>query len=266
MIRGIDFINYLEEDRYYSELTNDFLEQRMFDDGDGTGTGTAILGGAAALAGGFAAAKHGMLGNTLRKHSNNLWGKAGHALGSNSMMNSGAKGASIAEANLKTGVDGMKKGVKNSAEWNESYLDNLNKTRKEYGLKPVGKKIEVGKTKTDINNNSQTTANTNSNTTADTSAATTAPTEKVAANNTAEVQSKASSEFDAKRRAAQDKVARQLQAEEEAVAKAERLKNGKGTVVKPTTTAESMSDILAHDAKIMEGHYSDYHHFKYRYL
>lgn len=148
MITGKDFIDYIDEERMFSEILEE-EEQRMFDDNNkGLGfAGTAALtagAGLATLGGGFAAAKRGMLGNNLRRDANKLWAKAGNVVGSNSMMRSGIKGQAIADANLKTGKD-LTKGVKTTNEWNNAYQSSLDKYSKDLGLTTHTENVNAAK-------------------------------------------------------------------------------------------------------------------------
>lgn len=75
------------------------LKRKLYANGERSNTGAKLLAGGAALAGGFAAAKHGMLGNSLAKGANKAWASAGKTLGSGKMIESGAKGYGEAAAN-----------------------------------------------------------------------------------------------------------------------------------------------------------------------
>lgn len=77
------------------------LRKSFSDDEENTHTGRnlALAGVGTALA--FAGAKKGLLGSGLQKNTNALWAKTGKLIGSNSMINSGAKGVGVAMAKQK---------------------------------------------------------------------------------------------------------------------------------------------------------------------
>lgn len=103
-------------------MTKYTLKRKLYADdnqGSGMGMGTKLLLGAGTLAAGFGAAKAGMLGSTLGKGANKLWASAGKTMGSQSMINSGAKGYgnAVARASENAGKSARELvGVRNTAQ------------------------------------------------------------------------------------------------------------------------------------------------------
>lgn len=105
--------------------------QKQFDDNN-SHTGLKVAGALATTGALVAGAKKGYLGGKAMKSVNKAWGQTGKALGINSMMQSGARGAAIAEANMAHGT--MQSGKKVSADWAKKYQESLNANRKDLGL------------------------------------------------------------------------------------------------------------------------------------
>ena len=108
--------------RIYSEENNGQQQKKS-----GMSTLGKVALGTAAIGGGLAAAKFGMLGGAAQRTTNNWLMKAGKTVGSQRMMNSGAKG--LAEGQYKGLVSGLK-GVSDVNQGASNMLTNLtnNKT------------------------------------------------------------------------------------------------------------------------------------------
>lgn len=117
------------------------LKRKLYADRD-SNTGAKLLAGGAALAGGFAAAKHGLLGNSLAKGANKAWASAGKTLGSKRMIESGAKGYGEAATNQFKADFAKRYGTEQAAKLTEEQLTrkatkNANIIRKANGAKTV---------------------------------------------------------------------------------------------------------------------------------
>lgn len=91
--------------------------QRLYSDENGMGTGTKLALGALATGATLFGAKKGMLGSGIRASVNKGYMKLGNAIGSKSMVASGAKDYGIARANQfnKSLINSGKQGMSNNA-------------------------------------------------------------------------------------------------------------------------------------------------------